>query len=646
MKQFILFLFLISFLISSGQNVSINANGTAPDNSAMLDVFATDKGVLIPRMTEAQKNAITNPATSLIIFQSNNDVGFYFNAGTPGTPSWIKLMSENDLGEPVAIQDADGDTKIDVAGSGDDDIIRFEQSGTEYFRMDSGRFEVVNSNNSVSIGNNSGAGLISNNNSFQNVVVGNNSMNGVVGRDNLAIGFNVMTSSTSIAVRENTAIGQQSMQALTTGYHNTAVGRASLTSIESGFENTSIGRNTLSGNTTGSNNVALGNQAGASTTGSLNVFIGNQAGSGYVGDNALFIDNSNTNSPLIFGDFANDSVKIYGVLSVDSAKNGTGYSLPGNRGTSGEILHTDGLGKTYWSTSAASAFNLTGQTVVPNSNNYRFAVGTSSIQANFKSEIEVNTGGSTSGLLIDNQSNAGSNKKIGLQIEISSSSSKEKYGIRNYVIGTAGSSDSLFGNYTEITPNNTTTTPPAFAYKSKFMGTDGTTYGVYTENEDYNYFSGKVGIGTNTPNNLLTVYSAVEGAYFDLKGVGDAFNFSGFKLDSDEGTDKSWAFYHRKIGSELNNFSFEFFDGSTYIKPFNITPGGRIGVGNNNLLPTSDLDVVGDIEIDGSGGVGNDAFYFGDPSVDGTWRIKRDGNDLSFERRESGTWIFKMKINP
>lgn len=36
-----------------------------------------------------------------------------------------------------------------------------------------------------------------------------------------------------------------------------------------------------------------------------------------------------------------------------------------------------------------------------------------------------------------------------------------------------------------------------------------------------------------------------------------------------------------------------------------------------------------------------DAVYLGDPLVDGTWRIVRDGNNLSYQRREASSWVEK-----
>jgi parallel beta-helix repeat protein len=56
--------------------------------SAIMDVESTNKGVLLPRMTMAQRNAIPSPAHALIIYQTDATSGFYFNQGTPGSPNW------------------------------------------------------------------------------------------------------------------------------------------------------------------------------------------------------------------------------------------------------------------------------------------------------------------------------------------------------------------------------------------------------------------------------------------------------------------------------------------------------------------------------------------------------------------------------
>ena len=54
------------------QNVGINNTGAAPDNSSMLDVVSTTKGLLLPRMTTTQRNAIVSPAQSLLIYNTTD----------------------------------------------------------------------------------------------------------------------------------------------------------------------------------------------------------------------------------------------------------------------------------------------------------------------------------------------------------------------------------------------------------------------------------------------------------------------------------------------------------------------------------------------------------------------------------------------
>jgi hypothetical protein len=73
------------------QNVSITADATPADNSAMLDVKATDKGILIPRITEAARTGISTPAVGLMVYQTDGTKGFYYNEG-PGI-NWKNIST-------------------------------------------------------------------------------------------------------------------------------------------------------------------------------------------------------------------------------------------------------------------------------------------------------------------------------------------------------------------------------------------------------------------------------------------------------------------------------------------------------------------------------------------------------------------------
>ena len=97
-----LFLLLVIFNQLFSQNVAINTTGNAPDVSAMLDIVSSNKGLLLPRVSLVSSTdaaTIANPATSLLVYNTNasltgdnaDGVGYYYNAGTPGSPSWTKL---------------------------------------------------------------------------------------------------------------------------------------------------------------------------------------------------------------------------------------------------------------------------------------------------------------------------------------------------------------------------------------------------------------------------------------------------------------------------------------------------------------------------------------------------------------------------
>ncbi|MCF6365344.1 MAG: hypothetical protein L3J35_03995 [Bacteroidales bacterium] len=67
------------------QAVSINSTGAAPDASAILDITSTNSGILIPRMTEAQRGTIdlTGSPVGILVYQTDGAVpGFYYYNGT------------------------------------------------------------------------------------------------------------------------------------------------------------------------------------------------------------------------------------------------------------------------------------------------------------------------------------------------------------------------------------------------------------------------------------------------------------------------------------------------------------------------------------------------------------------------------------
>ena len=81
MKKFVLSLLIIVSLSTNAQvGIGVAATDVAP--SAQLEVKSTTKGLLTPRMTEAQKLAISSPATGLLVYQTDGTSGFYYYDGS------------------------------------------------------------------------------------------------------------------------------------------------------------------------------------------------------------------------------------------------------------------------------------------------------------------------------------------------------------------------------------------------------------------------------------------------------------------------------------------------------------------------------------------------------------------------------------
>lgn len=109
-------LILFSITVYS-QGVGISNNGATPDNSAMLDVSSTEKGFLMPRMTTAEIEAITTPATGLLLYNTDFNKVWGYNGSEwrelggsscpvpaqPGSISGNSTVVENATGEAYSI---------------------------------------------------------------------------------------------------------------------------------------------------------------------------------------------------------------------------------------------------------------------------------------------------------------------------------------------------------------------------------------------------------------------------------------------------------------------------------------------------------------------------------------------------------------
>jgi hypothetical protein len=120
----------------------------------------------------------------------------------------------------------------------------------------------------------------------------------------------------------NTFYGNGAATYITTGTECSFFGALAGYQNTTGDDNTFVGYAAGIGNVSGSGNVFIGERAGYNASGSRNVFIGEKAGYNETGSEKLYIANTNTTSPLIYGDFAASYLRINGQLQLQTSLTG------------------------------------------------------------------------------------------------------------------------------------------------------------------------------------------------------------------------------------------------------------------------------------------------------------------------------------
>ncbi|MDD7885622.1 hypothetical protein [Flavivirga sp. 57AJ16] len=100
MKKSTLTFILYCFISITYAQIGIGT--TVPDISSILDIESANKGLLIPRLSNAQKNNIINPATGLMVYDTSNKCTSV-NIGTPMAPNWECLNKSDNATIPSVI---------------------------------------------------------------------------------------------------------------------------------------------------------------------------------------------------------------------------------------------------------------------------------------------------------------------------------------------------------------------------------------------------------------------------------------------------------------------------------------------------------------------------------------------------------------
>ena len=309
----------------------VGINTTSPDNSSVLDIEATDKGLLIPRIalaniTTTMLDGVNTAATGLLIYNTNaavvggNGVGFYLFNGT----AWEKLTTTAD----AATGDADFFEEGTTAAP--DDI------NDDLYTLGNLAIGKSNATYPLDINVQSGTGI------FANIA---NSQTGIV---------------QGVWVNANgDALGQRwAFRTTLSGGSDNYARRGLINSITTGGSGLKAGVDTYIDNedegiTYGIKNELISSSASA-TYGNYNYIRGTGSGEKYgifsnilatAGGNHVGVYSSATKGGSFAGYFRG-SLAVGTSLPFGGTPNY--YVFPSTRGTNGQIMQTDGSGNVNW----------------------------------------------------------------------------------------------------------------------------------------------------------------------------------------------------------------------------------------------------------------------------------------------------------
>lgn len=244
---------------------------TAPNPSSMLDIASNDAGILLPRLTSAQRGAIPSPALSLMLFNTDaNDFQYYSGTGMfSGWDAFITTANANSYTWQLT-GNSGTNAATNFLGTTDGVDLAFRTDNTERMRISSSGNVGIGTAPSTDVVNVAG-----NINTSTQYNIGGNRILANDGTDNLFVGVGSGAANTGSS---NTFLGKDAGGLNTTGSQNTFLGNAAGNdNATPGSSNTYIGYN-ADGAANLTNATAIGANATVSQDNSL--VLGNNANVG------------------------------------------------------------------------------------------------------------------------------------------------------------------------------------------------------------------------------------------------------------------------------------------------------------------------------------------------------------------------------
>ncbi len=287
-KIILLFTLGICVCAYSQIGVGINTTGATPNSNAILDIDASNKGLLIPRvnLVSITGNFISNfgfsffPVTSLLVYNTTASTlpitifstGFYYWDGS----FWVKFNAGSTNNSLWGLSGNAFTTAANYIGTNDAQPLRFGVKGGSAGIIDSAK---------ALTGFGLGA-LRSNTTGIRNVAMGAQALfKNTSGNYNTAAGYATLNNNTTGT--ENVAMGDLVLYNNLTGNSNTAIGNEAMLNNVSGFSNVAIGTGALRNSIANSNIVAVGDSA---------LYNNDAPGNTALGGKSLFSNTSGDNN--------------------------------------------------------------------------------------------------------------------------------------------------------------------------------------------------------------------------------------------------------------------------------------------------------------------------------------------------------------
>ncbi|TXD84283.1 hypothetical protein ESY86_06815 [Subsaximicrobium wynnwilliamsii] len=124
-------LLFLSVLLTGFSHAQVGIGTEEPDASALLELKSESQGLLAPRMTTLQREDIESPAESLLVFDTDEDTFYFYNATTT---SWSALANDT----------SDKRSNYKLVKSAADLTVELAAGGGSSYKLDTNTFYEIN----------------------------------------------------------------------------------------------------------------------------------------------------------------------------------------------------------------------------------------------------------------------------------------------------------------------------------------------------------------------------------------------------------------------------------------------------------------------------------------------------------------------